>query len=327
MKIRLEQGRPVASSSSSSTAPERSAAPAEVPREHNDVPEPLTRAQAELMARVSPAPDVMQMVDYVTLANRVYQHYPLADKQLLRAAVVEYCRFLTLKVAAFDRAAKILSPSVIIDQIWHLHVLDTKRYEAECKMICGSMLHRKPDGDADNVQKQIRRQNTRLLYDIFFPARPHAVYPVRHPRSHVGSLVWSHDGGGLNDVRKEDITAHAAAAAAAASAATTAAAPLPSRSQPNASAVPVVQSKKRKPYDEITFHVRAQSYNMLCFERISSETTVSCVKQWIRERTGIPVDQQRLIWQKTILADEKPLAAYEMLSPALITLVRNPRGC
>jgi hypothetical protein len=51
------------------------------------------------------------------------------------AIVHEYLRFLELKLEAADSNGTLLSPSPLIDQLWHLHILDTQHYAADCNHI------------------------------------------------------------------------------------------------------------------------------------------------------------------------------------------------
>ena len=44
----------------------------------------------------------------------------------------DYMRFLSLKVAANDYHAALLSPPRSVDRIWHEHLLDTIAYEEIC---------------------------------------------------------------------------------------------------------------------------------------------------------------------------------------------------
>ena len=55
-------------------------------------------------------------------------------------AVQEYREFL------FDAAINDddVSPTKDVDDVWHLHILDTRRYYADCKRLFGRMIHHIP---------------------------------------------------------------------------------------------------------------------------------------------------------------------------------------
>ena len=64
--------------------------------------------------------------------------------------VNEYVKFMALKVFFKDFNAKFLSPSAKIDQIWHLHILDTVDYQKIWKFILPNVtdgfIHHDPNG-------------------------------------------------------------------------------------------------------------------------------------------------------------------------------------
>lgn len=82
-------------------------------------------------------------------------------------AILEYRRFLTLK--AKNRSARIV-PTKIVDQVWHQHILDTKKYELDCQAIFGGILHHNPYlGLRDDVDVwEALIEETRSLYSREF---------------------------------------------------------------------------------------------------------------------------------------------------------------
>src|SRR5436309_1113303 len=54
----------------------------------------------------------------------------------------EYLRFLTL-VRRCPRSP--IVPSRIIDRFWHAHILNTRKYDEDCKRALGEFLHHDPD--------------------------------------------------------------------------------------------------------------------------------------------------------------------------------------
>jgi hypothetical protein len=88
------------------------------------------------------------------------------------SSIVEYKRFLHLKIIDGDWNAIKLSPSPTIDTVWHLHVLDTKHYASECLEICGHVIHHDPDGGHDSAAQEIRYQRTLDLYKRTFLQDP-----------------------------------------------------------------------------------------------------------------------------------------------------------
>lgn len=67
----------------------------------------------------------------------------------------EYKKFLAIKVIAKDATAPIhLSPSALIDQVWHQHLLHTAQYRAACSAL-GVFIDHDPEGalSSDSVRK------------------------------------------------------------------------------------------------------------------------------------------------------------------------------
>jgi hypothetical protein len=59
----------------------------------------------------------------------------------LVAAEQSYRRFLTLRKMYPERT---LVPSALIDLVWHYHILDTRKYMADCQRVFGAYLHHDP---------------------------------------------------------------------------------------------------------------------------------------------------------------------------------------
>lgn len=55
----------------------------------------------------------------------------------------EYVQFLHQFVG--DRSVKARPPSNDIDEVWHQHILYTRKYAEDCKRFIGFFLHHEPD--------------------------------------------------------------------------------------------------------------------------------------------------------------------------------------
>eukprot|EP00794_Sanderia_malayensis_P002999 gene2999-3457_t len=82
------------------------------------------------------------------------------------AGVAEYEKFLCLKAFLKDFKATKLSPPLPIDEVWHLHILDTERYSQDCIEFCGEIIHHDVDGDIDISKRAIRRNATKIAYQM-----------------------------------------------------------------------------------------------------------------------------------------------------------------
>ena len=74
-----------------------------------------------------------------------------------------YKRFLTLNV---KYPGLTLVPNREIDEIWHLHILDTKKYTADCENIFGNYFHHAPT--YGQVDLSLEYDKTKSLYRAEF---------------------------------------------------------------------------------------------------------------------------------------------------------------
>jgi hypothetical protein len=68
------------------------------------------------------------------------------------AAIEQYRHFLVLNFLYPNRT---LVPDLIVDRIWHIHLLDTQKYQADCMEAFGYFLHHFPHfGKIDEADKR-----------------------------------------------------------------------------------------------------------------------------------------------------------------------------
>lgn len=108
--------------------------------------------------------------DYAdVLQNRCIRIY---GWQLDLAARVwaSYRQFLELKGALEDWDAAVLSPSSLVDQMWHQHLLDNAHYNEYCETTfgVGKIVCHDPDGGLDMAAREGRRRSTELALKARF---------------------------------------------------------------------------------------------------------------------------------------------------------------
>lgn len=67
-------------------------------------------------------------------------------------AVAEYVKFFELKKNEKDFFAEKFSPSFIIDQVWHMHLLDNRNYNASCGNTLNEVIGHDPDGGLEQSE-------------------------------------------------------------------------------------------------------------------------------------------------------------------------------
>lgn len=122
--------------------------------------------------------DELKVADNEILENRFALEHPNVNAGNVYK---EYCRFIELKVAMGDYDAVKLSPSPLVDSMWQLHILDTRRYVEMCSKL-PSFIHYDPDGCMDKWY-----EITLVAYRARFSEdAPSAVWP---PQLHQKELM------------------------------------------------------------------------------------------------------------------------------------------
>jgi len=78
------------------------------------------------------------------------------DEDHCRQALRAYKQFLCLKADYRDFYAALFSPSSKVDQMWHMHSLDTFNYATDCNLLSGAFVHHNVDGGNDVKARQGR---------------------------------------------------------------------------------------------------------------------------------------------------------------------------
>ena len=78
-----------------------------------------------------------------------------------RRVLKAYRQFLALKQATQDWDATRLSPPLLVDKMWHAHILDVVNYVHDMMLLCGHVVGHNPDGALDEEAKAERIQATR----------------------------------------------------------------------------------------------------------------------------------------------------------------------
>lgn len=94
-------------------------------------------------------------------------------------AAQEYRRFLCLNKMYPDVE---LAPYEDVDMFWHYHILDTRKYAADCKLVFGYFLHHCPHAIANGEDDMQRRIESGKRIGILYEATFGSADPATHAR-------------------------------------------------------------------------------------------------------------------------------------------------
>jgi len=99
---------------------------------------------------------------------------PDTFKQQSETLLQEYCSFLALKVIIGDTKPPLMySPSAIIDQVWHIHLLMPAYYASCCKELGVDMIDHDPSTARDALEVRSKRvEMTKKMYHLVFQKMP-----------------------------------------------------------------------------------------------------------------------------------------------------------
>ena len=170
----------------------------------------------------------------------------------------------------------ILSPSTIIDQVWHTHLMRPTIYNNFCHSCFGTMIdHDIAGSKSSEPEKQKRRRRTINMYKLIFKANPNPI-------------IW----------KNHEASSHFE--------------------------------------QNIELYVQRLSGKTLCLH-VDIDNTINDLKTMIYKKEGIPLDQQRIIWDGIHLSsqscgggdsqDQKTFRQWNIPNQSTLQLVLRLAGC
>lgn len=124
---------------------------------------------------------LVDQLDFMTQNEKLISYSGWKSEKVM---VVEslYKEWLTLHKVYGDKFA--LAPSKALDEYWHYHILDTKKYMADCEQIFGYYLHHYPYFGLTEVEPaQDLEQGFLLTQTLFKKHFGHALTGLANPCS------------------------------------------------------------------------------------------------------------------------------------------------
>ena len=111
---------------------------------------------------------IINSIDFTSINYKLENEYGWSKEALIRAETL-YKEWLGLQVFYKDLS---FAPSELVDEYWHMHILDTRKYMKDCQLIFGEYLHHYPYfGLTENEPKEMLDKGfelTKRLYHYHF---------------------------------------------------------------------------------------------------------------------------------------------------------------
>jgi len=101
--------------------------------------------------------------------------------EFCQRVLTAYRQFMEIKRQRKDWNATVLSPPVLVDKMWHEHILDVQHYVQACWDYCGNnlIIGHNPDGALDPAARATRIQTTKISVQ------------ARFDKQVIDSAIWS----------------------------------------------------------------------------------------------------------------------------------------
>jgi hypothetical protein len=244
------------------------------------------------------------------------------DANTAAAAVGEFFnRFLHLKKVAADRHATLVSPSAIIDSVWHRAILYSREYRQLCREECGFFVDHEPLGasPADESNRRLRYASTWVAYQRLWGTPDLQLWPEPPGLQRgVEVLPW------VNDVAERRVGN------------------VPQSRRLVLMSVPIVPDQtschmpggalqlapQRQPGRAILIFVKTITGRTISVS-VHDSDTVEAIKHTMKGMKGIPdtADEQRLMYDGKQLEDGHTLKHYGIKTESTIHCIYRLRGC
>ena len=102
--------------------------------------------------------------------SRVAKENPDWTTTRVDTAVAEYRKWLVL--IALKQFDKLGMCSTDVDEVWHAHILFTRKYAADCEALCGCFIHHQPNSEEEKRDDTNAKNTLSALQQIFGGVHP-----------------------------------------------------------------------------------------------------------------------------------------------------------
>ncbi|MBI1362476.1 MAG: glycine-rich domain-containing protein-like [Proteobacteria bacterium] len=110
----------------------------------------------------------IKSMDFSLIRDKIRKSHPHWDDAFIAAAIRAYKQFMFVSRKAREQNM-VVTPHLAVDEVWHEHVLCTRRYMADCNAILGGYMHHSPGevGKPSDGDKQAFADTNRLIRRYF----------------------------------------------------------------------------------------------------------------------------------------------------------------
>lgn len=107
------------------------------------------------------------------------------DEEFTKLAIDEYRRFMYLRMVT----DKPVTPSVVVDSVWHMHLHYLRNYIAFCKELAGRIIFHDPGkgGEVEATRFKLQYFDTLMAYLDHFGTPPKEIWGTIPTRLDTGS--------------------------------------------------------------------------------------------------------------------------------------------
>jgi len=120
---------------------------------HHNIKLQLEEGEFVSQVKIDNAIVLVNSLDFEQMNNKLTEYYGWAKEDVILMNDY-YKKWLAIHICYPDLAT---APNVKLDEYWHMHILDTKKYFEDCQFIFGYYLHHYPyfglENDKDNLDK------------------------------------------------------------------------------------------------------------------------------------------------------------------------------
>ena len=110
----------------------------------------------------------IESLDLTNVMARLKKESTLTSDQLIEAEL-QYRQFLQISLEDTGTV-----PTVLADKVWHMHILDTRKYAADCQEIFGRFMHHTPHLEMSPEFTAAAQHSQMVLNDTFGTTAPSA---------------------------------------------------------------------------------------------------------------------------------------------------------